>query len=106
MMAGLLLFASVAYGGGMKSDENDNVHYVDVKVKANEKKMVYVNFAKLQGKTVNIRVFDDAGELIHTEKIDRNDAVLKKYNLSDIPNGPYSFEVVDTQMLRTKFDQK
>ena len=106
MIAGLLLFAGVSFGSTSKYSKKEDIQYIDVQVKSNQNNIVYVNFADLQGKEVSIRVFDNDGELIHTEKVGKNNAVLRRYDIVDAPNGPLSFEVIDTQMLRTKFDQK
>ena len=106
IIAGLLLFTSVAVCDTPHNKTKDNIQYIDVKFKVDEDNIVYVNFKKIKGKTVNIRFFDGNSGLIHTEKIKQNNAVLRKYNVNDIQNNPFSFEVIDTQMIKRKFNQK
>jgi hypothetical protein len=106
IIAGLLLFTSVAVCDTPHNKTKDNIQYIDVKFKVDEDNIVYVNFKKIKGKTVNIRFFDGNSGLIHTEKIKKNNAVLRKYNVNDIQNNPFSFEVIDTQMIKRKFNQK
>lgn len=94
MIAGLLLFASAAFAGTNNNiDTKESSQYLDVKITLNDKNIVFVNFEKKADELVKIKISDRAGTLLHTERVEDKTAILKRYNISKLPEGTYSFEV-------------
>ncbi|MFY0650760.1 MAG: hypothetical protein JXQ96_01940 [Cyclobacteriaceae bacterium] len=91
LIAGLLLISGLALAEGGKSSTNSA--YLDVKVTSLDNKMVQMSFKKLQEEKVQINIYDAYGVRVYDEKIQDKTAVLKKFDLSNLPAGSYSFEV-------------
>ncbi len=100
LIAGLLLISSVAVAGGNKKVENSD--YLNVKVTPLGNKSVYMNFEKLEGEKVQITIYDANGVKVYGEKVKDQTEVKKKYNLSKLPAGKYSFEVANDVYLMKK----
>lgn len=106
MIAGFLLFSSITFADANGCDKTNDVQHLDVKVTSNERNMVYVDFKKVQDETIDIRIYDQNSVLLDTRKVEKNAKVITKYDLPNISNEIYSFEVIDTQMMKEKLHEE
>ena len=92
LIAGLLLISTLAVANdGKKSRINSEE--LKVTVTPNQFNNVLVHVYKQEGEEVKIKVYDRRGDLLHQERISENDEILQPYDLSELPQGEYTFEV-------------
>lgn len=91
LMVGLLLISGLTLAEGEKNSLNSA--YLDVEVTPVEGQMVTVKFHKLEEEQVRINIYDTYGVRVHEEKVLDKTAVAKRFDLSQLPAGTYSFEV-------------
>ena len=85
VMIAMVMFSSVAFGNGPED--------LKVKISSRQDDIIAVNFSKATGDIVKIRIFDLNGNVILKEKVDTHELVIKKYDLSQYPDGYYKVEV-------------
>ena len=93
LIAGMLLISAVTFAEGGKGKSSETSEYLDVQVFPLQDKMVRMSFHKLQDEKVRINVYDQYGERLHNEIVKDKTVVLKKFDMTNVPAGDYSFEV-------------
>ncbi|BDD11252.1 hypothetical protein FUAX_36840 [Fulvitalea axinellae] len=51
---------------------------------------------------VSVKIYDNAGELIHTNNVRSKASFLRTYNLSQLPSGSYKVVVKDSEGVHTE----
>ena len=90
LIVGLLLISGAVFAGGTNTNSSE---YLDMKVTPMSNKMVRVIFQKLEDEKVKIKIFDSHGVRLHAEQIGDKTVVAKRFDMSQLPDGKYSFEV-------------
>lgn len=85
----LLLVAGIATGAFAKSEG------AAVIIRKTEATKVAVSFNEAPQGIVIVRITDSEDRLILRDKINKDEAFAKKYDLKDLPHGSYSVEVMD-----------
>ncbi|PIB36647.1 hypothetical protein BFP72_15180 [Reichenbachiella sp. 5M10] len=83
-----------AKGNGGKSEKEVSPE-LDVRIVAVDESNVAVTFAKLEGEEVKVKIYDAFGALVHKEKETEGTAFLKKFNMSALPSGEYTYMVAN-----------
>ncbi|MEQ6119769.1 hypothetical protein [Reichenbachiella sp. MALMAid0571] len=91
LIAGLLLISTLSFAERKK--ETVSSPYLNVKVTPLENKWVSMKFQKLREEKVKIAIYDQYGTKLHEEKVLNKTSVLKKFDMTAVPAGMYSFEV-------------
>lgn len=76
--------------------------YLNVIVTVSDNDIVIVNFKKLDKEVVKIRILDDNNTQLHVETVKDKSSIFKRYDISNLPNGIYSFEVSNEVFLMRK----
>lgn len=96
----IALFTTVSFFATAKTDANDATNTqttfkVGVYQTLNTMK-VNVMIEKLSGKNLTVFIKNADGEVLHTERIGKKQVTYHgKFNLEDLENGKYSFEICD-----------
>lgn len=64
-----------------------------VKITALDQTNVAVMFNKIEGETVKIKIYDEKGALIYSEKEVNGTSYAKKFNLSSVDSKKYTYKV-------------
>ena len=92
-----LLFAAGIATGAFATDE-DKV----VSIRQTEAKKVAVTYTAVPQGTVIVKITDSEDRLVMRDKINKEEAFAKRYDLNALPEGTYSVEVLDESgVLRT-----
>ncbi|WP_339876095.1 hypothetical protein [uncultured Algoriphagus sp.] len=92
----LLFVAGIAAGAFAKSE------VTTVLIRKTEDTKVAVSFNEAPQGTVIVKITDSEDRLILRDRISKNEAFAKKYDLKALPEGTYSVEVLDESgVLRT-----
>lgn len=102
LIAGLLLISGLTFAEGGKDSSSANSAYLDVSVKPLGNKEVSMKFEKLADEQVKINVYDRNGVRLHGEKVKGKTLVWKRFDMSNLPEGKYSFEVSNDIYLMKK----
>ncbi|UXP33136.1 T9SS type A sorting domain-containing protein [Reichenbachiella agarivorans] len=66
-----------------------------VRIVAVDEASVAVIFAKLEGEEVKVKIYDAYGALVHTEKETEGTSFTKKFDISALPAGDYTYMVAN-----------
>lgn len=92
-----LLFAAGIATGAFATDQ-DKV----VTIRQTEAKKVAVSYSAVPNGTVVVKITDSDDRLVMRDKINKEEAFAKRYDLNALPEGTYSVEVLDESgVLRT-----
>ncbi|MDG1278027.1 MAG: hypothetical protein P8O16_12155 [Algoriphagus sp.] len=80
--------ATGAFAAGTKADET-------VQITKPEAAKVAVAFTEAPKGTVIVKISDSQDRLIMRDRINQTEAFAKKYDLTDLPKGTYSIQVLD-----------
>ncbi|WP_147407491.1 hypothetical protein [Reichenbachiella sp. MSK19-1] len=97
-IAGLVAMSTLSFAGnkGEKSEKEVKVSpELDVRIVELNESSVAVTFAKLEGESVKVKIFDAYGVLMHTEKQSEGKAFLKRFDVSALPAGDYTYMVAN-----------
>jgi len=90
----LITISNVSFALGGKS-ENAVSSELNVQIRSLEDGMILVKFDKKQGETVRVKILDSTGELLYNEKDKQNSKFAKRYNISALPSGKYTYVVAN-----------
>lgn len=102
ILALLITLSSVAFGNaeGTANDKDSTATTatttsatLEVKIYPRDKGSVAVNFRKQLNETVKVIIYDNSGKQIFDEKISKDELVMRRYDLSNLPDGNYYVEV-------------
>ncbi len=104
----LLVVAMVLSNGAFAGTERatKSSAELDVTIEAQLDGKVIVGFEKLPEESVEIKIYDSKGALIHSEKVISSTLVLKRFDLSKFPAGKYSYMVANDLFSVTKVIEK
>ncbi|WP_421890735.1 hypothetical protein [Marinoscillum sp.] len=85
----LLTVMSVAFAAGDGTNENR------ARVIASKSDIFKVLYVNSESPVVKIRLRDNEGKLIHTDRVKNEGGFMKPYDLSKLENGTYYFEFTD-----------
>ncbi|PZX59674.1 hypothetical protein LV84_00883 [Algoriphagus ratkowskyi] len=85
----LLFVAGIAAGAFAKSEGTT------VQIRQTEKTKVAVSFNEAPNGTVIVKITDSDDRLVLRDRITKDEAFAKKYDLKALPQGSYSIEVTD-----------
>ncbi|MEN2283298.1 hypothetical protein AAGF08_14230 [Algoriphagus sp. SE2] len=92
-----LLFAAGIATGAFAADQDKTVV-----IRQTEAKKVAVSYSAVPNGTVVVKITDADDRLVMRDKINKEEAFAKKYDLNALPEGTYSVEVLDESgVLRT-----
>ncbi|MEP4376707.1 MAG: hypothetical protein ABJ333_16785, partial [Algoriphagus sp.] len=92
----LLFVAGIAAGAFAKSEETT------VLIRKTETTKVAISFNEAPQGTVIVKITDSEDRLVMRDRISKEEAFAKKYDLKALPQGNYSVEVTDESgVLRT-----
>lgn len=63
---------------------------------------ILVGFKKKPTEAVKINIYDTQGYVVYTERISKGDVKLKRFDISQLPAGEYSFEVTNKVYAESK----
>jgi len=96
----LTVLSSVAFANDGEKNTKKTTSYVEVKKKdAHTFSLVYKS---ANAEKVNIRLMDENNRVVFSETIKKYDAFARPYNLSNLPEGEYTLEVIDANGKTTK----
>jgi len=98
-----LAITSVAFA---KDNEVKSPKELDVKIMVQNDGKVLVGFEKLAEDKVAIKIYNQAGELVHNEIINDLTTVLKRFDLSHLPAGKYTYTVSNDEYSVSKVIEK
>jgi len=87
-----LTFSSVATARTHSTDTNE-VSEVKANIFAQSNGMVFVQLENPVDSKVKIAIIDQDGNLLHTETIKEDVRTVKRYDISNLPAGTYSYSV-------------
>lgn len=97
-IAGLVAMSSLAFAegkGGKEEKETKVSAELNVRITELNEEAIAVTFAKLEGEEVMVKIYDAYGVLMHTEKETEGTAFLKKFDISALPAGAYTYMVAN-----------
>ena len=103
LFAVVLVLSNVAFAGTNKNERASSE--LDVTIEAQVDGKVIVGFEKLEGEKVQIKIYGTEG-LIHSETIKDASKILKRYDLSNLPSGDYTYSVSNDLYSVTKVIEK
>ena len=94
----LVLLSGAAFGNSSEIEYKDSARTeipstLEVKIFPRNNGVIAVNFKKRLDETVEVKIFTEDGDRIYKEKISSSEIVSKRYDLSELPDGNYYFEV-------------
>ena len=94
----IALFAMVSVTAFAKTGKFDEtkVAALDVAIEQQRSGKVLVGFENHGAEVVKIRIYNAEGEAVYSERIKKSDLVLKRFDVSALPAGEYSYEVSTT----------
>jgi hypothetical protein len=98
VLALLIGFSSVALGNPEVKNDKDSTtakssSSLQVNIYPRKNGFVAVNFRKQLEETVEIKIFTRKGAQVYVEKVTEDQLIGRRYNLSNLPDGYYYFEV-------------
>ena len=107
----LIVLSSAAFGnttviGDKDSIKTENSHSLEVKIFPRNNGIIAVNFKKSMDETVEVKIFTFTGEEIYKEKVSRHEVISKRYDLSNLSDGYYYFEVSNGNYLVRQLVEK
>ena len=87
-------------------DRADKEIFTDANIFKLNNEMVYVQLQKSAGVKMNIIVKDHKGNILHTETVKEQTELLKRYDISKLPSGHYTYEVYSKDYTLTKRIEK
>lgn len=98
MKATFKLFAIIAFltvsGAALANvDKADKEIITDANIIRLNNDMVYVQLKKSASVKLNIVVKDQVGNVLHTEIVKGSTEMLKRFDISKLPSGIYTYEV-------------
>jgi hypothetical protein len=97
---------AIASGANAKDNEVKSRKELDVKIMVQNDGKVLVGFEKLADDKVAIKIYNQAGELVHSEKVKDITMVLKRFDLSHLPSGKYTYTVSNDEYSVSKILEK
>lgn len=103
-LALMITLSGAAFGGNGEIRDKETIkteksYSLEVKIFPRSNGMVAVNFRKQIDETVTVKIFTFDGEKLYNEKVRRNEIVARRYDLSQLPDGYYYFEVTNGNYL-------
>ena len=105
---GLLLLTVMVLSNGVFAGTNKSEkasEELEVKIEAQADGKVIVGFEKLASEKVQIKIYSSEG-LVHSETVKDATLVLKRYDLSKLPSGKYTYSVSNDIYSVTKVIEK
>jgi hypothetical protein len=107
----LILLSGAAFGNSSLNENKDsikteNVSTLEVKIFPRRNGVIAVNFRKKPSETVEVKIFTIDGERLYKEEISSDEIVSKRYDLSNLPDGNYYFEVSNDNYLVRQLVEK
>ncbi len=103
LLAVVLVLTNGAFAGTNKNETASAE--LEVKIEAQADGKVIVGFEKLETEKVQIKIFSDLG-LVHSETVKDSKKILKRFDLSNLPAGRYSYTVTNGLYSVTKVIEK
>lgn len=92
--------------GNKDSITTETTSTLEVKIFPRNNGVIAVNFKKKADETVEVKIFTFTGEQIYKEKVSSNEVVSKRYDLSNLSDGYYYFEVSNGSYLVKQLVEK
>ncbi len=73
---------------------------VDVIIKSEDLKTVYLNLEPLTSLSAQVSITDDKGQIVFEEWVRNTDTFERNYHLDELPNGQYFLIIEDELMVR------
>lgn len=95
-IAGLVAMSTLTFAEGKEGKEEAKVSpELKVRITELDENNIAVMFAKLDGEEVKVKIYDAYGALMHTEKKTEGTEFLKKFDISALPTGEYTYMVAN-----------
>lgn len=86
---------------------NEKSSEVSAQIFSATQDMIYVQLEKAGEGKVLIQIYDQEGRVLHHESIKKDTKVLKRFDISSLPSGLYTYEVSNkAYTLRKKIEKK
>ncbi|WP_109830952.1 hypothetical protein [Reichenbachiella versicolor] len=92
LIAVLVLVSTSVFAKTGKLDETKTTA-LDVVIEQQKSGKVLVGFENFSSDVVKIKIFNEAGSAVYSERLKKADLVLKRFDVSSLPSGEYSYEV-------------
>jgi len=107
----LIVLSGAALGNTSLDKDRDSIKTettstLEVKIFPRSNGVIAVNFKKRTDETVEVKIFTYGGEQIYKEKVSSNEIVSKRYDLSNLSDGYYYFEVSNGNYLVRQLVEK
>lgn len=107
----LIVLSGAALGNNSFDKNKDSIKTerpttLEVKIFPRNNGVIAVNFKKNVNETVEVKIFTFTGEQIYKEKVSTNEIVSRRYDLSNLSDGYYYFEVSNGSYLVKQLVEK
>ena len=92
MIAFVLFLSTMAFAKTGKFDETKTAS-IDVAIEKQISGKVLVGFEKFGSDVVKIKIYDNEGNTVYTERVKKATLMLKRFDVSELPTGEYTYEV-------------
>ncbi|WP_109830948.1 hypothetical protein [Reichenbachiella versicolor] len=94
LLIAVVLFASTSVFAktGKLLDETKTAA-IDVVIEQQRSGKVIVGFEKFGSDIVKIKIYDEEGNAVYSERVKKATLMLKRFDVSLLPEGDYSYEV-------------
>ena len=95
LIALILLVATAAVAKTGKLDETKTAS-IDVVIEQQKSGKVLVGFEKFNSDVVKIKIADSQGNAVYSARVKKASTVLKRFDVSELPAGEYTYVVSTT----------
>lgn len=93
LIAAVLCTSASAFAKTGELFEETKTAAIDVVIEQQKSGKVLVGFEKFGSDVVKIKIYDQEGNAVYAEKVKKAPLVLKRFDMSQLPAGNYSYEV-------------
>ena len=92
MIATVLFVSVTAFAKTGRFDETKTAS-INVAIEQQRSGKVLVGFEKFGSDVVKIKIYDNEGNAVYSERVKKSALMLKRFDVSNLPAGEYTYEV-------------